>query len=102
MTEQTSAAHNGDVRAVEVVVRGRVQGVFFRANTREKARQSGVRGWVRNEPDGSVRAVLEGPAQRVDEVLDWMRSGGPKRARVEDIDVAPTEPHDYPSFSVEH
>ena len=69
-----------------VVVRGLVQGVFFRDSTRRLALDSGVSGWVGNEPDGSVRAVLEGPRPRVDEVLAWMHDG-PRDAVVEDVQV---------------
>lgn len=46
---------------LELVVRGRVQGVYFRASTRDEARRLGLTGWVRNEPDGSVRVLAEGP-----------------------------------------
>lgn len=77
-----------DVTAVDVVVRGRVQGVWFRAATREVADRHGVSGWVRNEPDGTVRAHLEGPADGVDAVVDWMRAGGPPRAHVAAIEVS--------------
>ena len=58
-----------------VVVRGRVQGVFFRDSMRERARAHGVAGWVRNRPDGSVEAVLEGPAEAVERVLRFARDG---------------------------
>jgi acylphosphatase len=76
-----------DVEAVDVVVDGRVQGVWFRSSTREEASRLGVAGWVRNEPDGTVRAHLEGPAPSVDTLLDWIREGGPPRARVTSVEV---------------
>ncbi len=56
---------------------GRVQGVFFRANTLEKARECGVYGWVRNLPDGSVEAVFEGDEKGVKEVIEWCRTSQP-------------------------
>ena len=65
---------------------GKVQGVFFRANTREQARSRGLTGWVKNLTDGSVEAVIEGPRDEVEEVVDWARSG-PPRARVDDLNV---------------
>jgi acylphosphatase len=77
-----------DVAAVDVVVRGRVQGVWFRASTRDVADRYGVSGWVRNEPDGTVRAHLEGPTGGVDAVLDWMRGGGPPRAHVTAVETS--------------
>ncbi|HEU5043680.1 MAG TPA: acylphosphatase [Nocardioidaceae bacterium] len=79
-----------DTVARAVVVRGLVQGVFFRDSTRRIALDTGVFGWVGNEPDGSVRAVLEGPRPRVEEVVAWMREG-PRDAVVEDVEVTDTE-----------
>ena len=87
--------------AVEVVVHGRVQGVFFRAGTVEQAEQHGVRGWVRNEPDGAVRAHLEGAPADVAAVLAWMRAGGPPRAVVDDLDVDEVEPVGHERFTTE-
>ncbi len=72
--------------AVDVVVTGHVQGVFFRASLREQAEHRGVTGWARNEPDGSVHARLEGSAEAVQAVLDWC-SDGPPHARVDDVTV---------------
>ena len=81
------------------VVHGRVQGVFFRDSTRERARASGVAGWVANRSDGAVEAVLEGPAEAVENVLRFLRTG-PPRARVERIDVAEEEPEGLSAFQV--
>ena len=74
-----------DVRA-HLRIYGRVQGVFFRANTRKQARKRGLGGWVMNLDDGSVEAVIEGPGDDVREVVDWAHEG-PPRANVEDIEV---------------
>jgi len=60
-----------------VVVRGRVQGVFFRDTVRAHAREVGVNGWVRNRPDGAVEAVFEGAPPRVDELVALCRRGPP-------------------------
>lgn len=68
------------------IFRGRVQGVFFRAFTRDVARSLGLSGWVKNLPDGSVEAVFEGEKRKVEEALK--RSGnGPDYARVDDVEV---------------
>ncbi len=64
-----------ETRAVAVTVTGVVQGVFFRARCAEEAARLGVRGWVRNENDGSVRGHFEGPAGAVDELVAWCRVG---------------------------
>lgn len=73
------------VRA-HVIIRGMVQGVFFRAYTREWAKELGVKGWVRNLPDGSVEAVFEGEEGRVKELIERCRKG-PPLAVVEDVQV---------------
>lgn len=67
-------------------VSGRVQGVFFRSSTRDKARELGLTGWVRNLPDGRVEAVFEGEESRVREVIDWCHKG-PNYASVSDVQV---------------
>ena len=73
-----------------VFISGRVQGVFFRASTRDRARKLGVSGWVRNLSDGRVEAVFEGEERKVDRMVSFCRKG-PKRARVEDIEVKDEE-----------
>jgi acylphosphatase len=74
------------VKRARVRVHGLVQGVFFRAETRNRARSLGVGGWARNLPDGSVEAVFEGEDERVDAMVRWCRRG-PRGAQVEDVDV---------------
>ena len=60
-----------------LIVSGRVQGVCFRAETRDAAARIGVCGWVRNQPDGTVEAVAEGPKKNVEALIDWCRQGPP-------------------------
>jgi len=79
------------------VIRGRVQGVFFRAETRDRARSLGLSGWVRNAPDGSVEAVFEGDRERIESILDWCRRG-PSLAEVDDVDIAWEEPRGEEGF----
>jgi acylphosphatase len=86
-----------DARA-RVVIRGRVQGVFFRVETRERARSLGLAGWVRNNPDGTVEAVFQGERDRVDSMLAWCRRG-PAAARVEDVEVEWAEPRTEDGFA---
>lgn len=94
------AMADADVIARRVVVRGAVQGVFFRASTRQQAEACGVAGWVRNLPDGSVEAHLEGREDDVEEVLGWMRSGGPRNAIVREVDVRAELPAGDVGFEV--
>ena len=86
------------VRA-RAVIRGRVQGVFFRAEARERARSLGLAGWARNVPDGTVEAVFEGERERVESILAWCRRG-PRGAEVEDVEVEWEEPRDERGFAV--
>lgn len=67
-------------------IRGRVQGVWFRESMRREAERLGVTGWVRNLPDGSVEAVVQGETVAVDLMVAWSRSG-PPLARVEQVEV---------------
>lgn len=79
------------MRRVELLVRGRVQGVTYRDSCRWEAQRLGVTGWVTNEPDGSVRVAAQGEADAVDALVSWCR-GGPPAARVESVDVTEREP----------
>ena len=69
-----------------VFVRGTVQGVYFRQNTKQVATRHKVAGWVRNLPDGRVEAVFEGGEMDVNEVIEWCHVGPPK-AKVDDVSV---------------
>jgi acylphosphatase len=82
-----------------VVVTGRVQGVWYRQSCRRRAAGAGVAGWVRNNPDGTVEAVLEGEAAAVEQVLAWMRVG-PPHAAVGDVEVRAETPVGERSFAV--
>ncbi len=82
-----------------VVVRGHVQGVFFRESVRRRAEAAGVAGWVRNSGDGSVEAVFEGERDAVERLVDFCREG-PRGARVDWLDVSAEEPEDLSGFQV--
>jgi acylphosphatase len=84
---------------VHVVVTGRVQNVTFRDSARRRAEELGVAGWVRNLPDGSVAAELEGPRSAVEDVLGWMHTG-PLLAGVDDVSVSVVPPNGEESFEV--
>ena len=82
-----------------VVVQGRVQGVFFRDSTRQRASAARVAGWVRNREDGAVEAVFEGDPDAVERLVAFMREG-PSRAEVREAEVAEEDPEDLDGFSV--
>ena len=82
-----------------VTVRGHVQGVFFRETTRRRAQARGVAGWVSNQPDGSVEAVLEGDDDAVEAMIALVREG-PRGARVDWVDVEHQEPEGLSGFEI--
>ena len=82
-----------------VVVRGHVQGVFFRDTARRMAASRGVAGWVHNRGDGAVEAVFEAESEAVERLVRFMREG-PRGARVDDVEVAEEEPEGLRGFDV--
>jgi acylphosphatase len=87
------------VARAHVFVSGEVQGVFFRYETRERARELGLAGWVRNLPDSRVEAVFEGPQNKVDQMVAWCRQG-PEQADVREVDVRDEDPEGLDTFEV--
>jgi acylphosphatase len=87
------------VTRARVRVRGQVQGVFFRVETRDRARSLQLAGWVRNCSDGTVEAVFEGDPERVRSMVDWC-GRGPAGASVAAVDVKWEEPAGETSFRV--
>lgn len=85
--------------ARDVTVRGVVQGVGFRFHCLREAERLGVRGWVRNERDGSVAGHFEGTAEAVGALVAWCRSG-PAYSRVDEVDERPATPRGDRTFSV--
>jgi acylphosphatase len=67
-----------------LVIRGRVQGVWFRESMRQEAGRLGVTGWVANRADGSVEAVVQGTAEQVESITRWARQG-PEQAQVSEV-----------------
>ncbi len=91
-----------DTVRARVLVRGRVQGVFFRQTTAQEGNRLGVGGWVRNLPDGDVEAVIEGPPQDVDRLIAWCHHG-PPAARVDDVSISwETATGQFSGFTVTH
>jgi acylphosphatase len=90
-----------DARA-HVIVTGRVQGVFFRAETQRAAKRIGVQGWVRNKPDGTVEAIFEGPRDLVNQAVDWCWKGSPM-SQVTDVKVQwGQHTREFQTFSIVH
>lgn len=89
-------------KRVHVFISGKVQGVWFRAYTKEEADRLGLKGWVRNLPDGRVEAVFEGDEQAVEEMVRWCHKGSPM-SRVERVEVQ-EEPYrgEFEDFSIRY
>jgi len=85
--------------AVRVRIKGIVHGVSFRSSMAQVASELGVRGWVKNNPDGSVEAFLEGDERNVKRVVDWAKLG-PPRARVDRVEVEETAPRNHRDFRI--
>ena len=91
---------SSDTRA-HVYVSGNVQGVFYRATTRDTARAKGVDGWVRNLNDGRVEAVFEGPDEAVREMVAWCETGS-DAATVDDVTAEFEDPEGLDGFEVRY
>lgn len=83
------------LKQVQLFVRGRVQGVYFRAAAQREARRLGLTGWVKNRPDGAVELLAEGEEDGLKDLIAWANRG-PSAARVERVDVR------WRSFSGDH
>ncbi len=88
-----------DRKRAHAFVTGRVQGVYFRASTRDTARAHNVDGWVRNLSDGRVEAVFEGEPEAVDAMIEWCETGS-DRADVESVSVEYEEPRGNENFDI--
>jgi len=89
-------------RRVHLIISGRVQGVFFRAETYHKALQLGIAGWVRNTPKGHVEAVFEGDEERLRNILSWCRLGPPSAAVSEVVDEWSDFKGEFNTFSIRY
>ena len=87
------------MKRAHVKIYGKVQGVWFRAHTKEMADKLGIKGWVRNVPDRSVEAVFEGDDEAVEEIIKWCHHG-PPLARVDKVEVSYEEPKGEKDFRI--
>lgn len=85
LSENSTQGDNNSI-AVKLMIKGKVQGVYFRANMQKVAKQNSVVGWVRNLLDGNVEALLEGYEENVNHVVQWSKIG-PENAKVDDVIV---------------
>jgi acylphosphatase len=87
-------------KKVYIIIYGKVQGVWFRLNTKNKADELGICGWVKNTEDGKVEAVFEGDENKITEIIEWC-SKGPSKARVSKIEIFKKNyAKEYDDFSI--
>lgn len=86
--------------AIHLLIRGKVQGVFYRASARDKAEALGIRGWIRNTNEGDVEAVVTGTEEQLYDFANWCRKG-PSSAIVTEVKVSELEStEDFKRFSI--
>ena len=90
-----------DRTRAHVFVTGKVQGVYYRATTRDTALEEGVDGWVKNLDDGRVEAVFEGDEESVEAMVEWCNTGSPQ-ADVDDVEVEYEDPEGLDGFEVRY
>lgn len=84
---------------VHLLIKGKVQGVFYRASARDVAEQLELKGWIRNTDDDDVEAVASGDPDQVKEFIEWCKKG-PSRARVDKVIVTDKEDESFDSFRI--
>jgi acylphosphatase len=87
LRESVVSNKQGHYLRAHVIISGYVQGVWFRASTRDEATRIGVAGWVRNLPDGGVEALFEGEKKKVEEIIGWCHKG-PSGAQVSNVEIS--------------
>jgi acylphosphatase len=100
--ENLENSENSDqIIQVHALISGRVQGVGYRFSTADKADQLGIKGWVRNLPDGRVEAIFEGETTLVNEMIQWCYLG-PSAARVKEVKLKRGIVEGFSSFKIIH
>lgn len=84
---------------LHIIVKGKVQGVFFRATAKEVADACGVKGWVRNTEEGDVEMMVSGVGQELQAFVDWCRKG-PRKAVVSDVFITTEDDTHFGDFKV--
>jgi len=87
------------IKAVKILVHGKVQGVFYRKKTQQKAKELNVQGWVKNNTDGTVEIFVQGPELEVLQMIEWCKQG-PKNAAVSQLDTQDSTPENYSDFNI--
>ena len=87
------------MKTIRLTIKGKVQGVFYRATAKDVADLTGVKGWVRNLPDNNVEITATAPEEPLQKFINWCKQG-PPRARVEDVVIEELELQEFNNFKV--
>ena len=87
------------MKTVHLLIKGKVQGVFYRATAKVIAHEIGLKGWIKNTQEGNVEAIVSGDAEQVEKFIQWCRQG-PARAEVTDIIITDKEYEQFEEFKV--
>ena len=87
------------MKTVHIVIKGKVQGVFFRASAKEIAERLGLVGWVKNTRQGDVEALITGSKEAVAQFIGWCKKG-PSRAHVSEVVTAEKDLENFSSFTI--
>jgi acylphosphatase len=99
---KNTARDNEEIISARLLIKGKVQGVYFRFNMQQIAKKNSVVGWVRNLPDGRVEALLNGNKIDVNNVVEWSKIG-PENSRVDEVKIEYGEhSREYSDFVIEH
>lgn len=82
-----------------LVIKGKVQGVFYRATAKEIADESGIKGWIKNTSDGNVEAMITGHEKQLQQFVEWCKKG-PRKAIVSDVLATEQKEMVFTDFSV--
>jgi acylphosphatase len=85
--------------AVHLLIKGKVQGVFFRATAKDIADEMAISGWVRNTPDGDVEIIAAGSQQNIDRFVEWCKHG-PEKAIVTNVSITQKEDQSFERFKI--
>jgi acylphosphatase len=87
------------MKTVRLIVKGKVQGVFYRATAKDVADLTGIKGWVKNLPDGNVEITATAPEDILQKFIAWCKQG-PPRAEVDEVIIEELQPRDFNGFKI--
>lgn len=91
-----------ELTGIHAIIKGRVQGVYFRFETQKAALKLGVNGWVRNLPTGDVEAVFEAPSDKMDKMIKWCRQGSPASTVTDVVTTRTQKIEGYTTFDIRY